>query len=119
MENARSGSTTLDDRLEYRASRGDIVRERRAHSRPGGIVGVPAIGANIARSRQCHHRFALPLIRRFAPPSPRKRGEGVRAPKGHARAMRTRRLILPFFSIPVTSAWPISPVRATWVPPQG
>jgi hypothetical protein len=26
--------------------------------------------------------------------------------------MRTRRLILPFFSIPVTEAWPISPVRA-------
>ncbi len=33
--------------------------------------------------------------------------------------MRTRRLILPFFSIPVTNARPISPVRATWVPPQG
>ena len=33
--------------------------------------------------------------------------------------MRTRRLILPFFSIPVTDAWPISPVRATWVPPHG
>jgi hypothetical protein len=29
--------------------------------------------------------------------------------------MRTRRLILPFFSIPVTEAWPISPVRATCV----
>src|SRR5271154_4961244 len=33
--------------------------------------------------------------------------------------MRTRRLILPFFSIPVTEAWPISPVRPTCVPPQG
>jgi hypothetical protein len=32
--------------------------------------------------------------------------------------MRTRRLILPFFSIPVTEAWPISPVRATCVEPQ-
>ena len=33
--------------------------------------------------------------------------------------MRTRRLILPFFSIPVTEAWPISPVRATCVEAQG
>jgi hypothetical protein len=32
--------------------------------------------------------------------------------------MRTRRLILPFFSIPVTEAWPISPVRATCVETQ-
>jgi hypothetical protein len=32
--------------------------------------------------------------------------------------MRTRRLILPFFSIAVTEAWPISPVRATCVETQ-
>ena len=34
-------------------------------------------------------------------------------------AMRTRRLSRPFFSICVTVASPISPVRATCVPPHG
>ena len=33
--------------------------------------------------------------------------------------MRTRRFWRPFFSILVTATLPISPVAATWVPPQG
>src|ERR1700704_1818342 len=41
-------------------------------------------------------------------------------PRGaYAKAMRTRRFCLPFFSIWVTRTVPISPVRRTWVPPQG
>ena len=46
-------------------------------------------------------------------------GHGLRSVHAAPSAMRTRRLILPFFSIPVTDARPISLVRATCVPPQG
>ena len=42
---------------------------------------------------------------------------GQRSPS--ASAMRTRRLIRPFFSTPTTLTRPISPVRATCVPPHG
>ena len=44
----------------------------------------------------------------------------VRGPGSYdASATTTRRFCLPLFSIFTTSTRPISPVRPTWVPPQG
>jgi phosphomannomutase / phosphoglucomutase len=44
---------------------------------------------------------------------------GFRPVRGQARCRLTRRFWRPFFSILPSRTGPISPVRATWVPPQG